>query len=267
LADGWHMSSHAIALGLSAMAYAAARRYAHDVRFAFGTWKIEVLAGFASAMFLLFVAGSMIVGSMERLIEPRPIHFIEAIVVAVAGLLVNIICAMVLGGAHHHHGDDHGHDHEHHDGDHDEHHDLNLKSAYFHVLADAATSVLAIIALLGGMLMGWVWLDPAMGIAGAGLVGVWAWGLIRDTGRILLDAEMDDPVVGEIRSAIRTASFGAATGIVDLHVWRIGKQGRAVIISLVTDDPGLAPEDIKRLLSQHAELVHVSVEINRRIPV
>ena len=254
LADGWHMSSHAIALGLSALAYAAARRYAQDTRFAFGTWKIEVLAGFASAMFLIFVAGSMVFGSVERLVTPQSIHFIEAIVVAVVGLAVNLGCALILGNAHHDH--DHGHEHDH-------HHDLNLKSAYVHVLADAATSVLAIVALLGGMFMGWNWLDPLMGLVGAVLVAVWAIGLIRQTGRILLDAEMDHPVVESIRDTIQSISGTSRTRIVDLHVWRVGKQSHAAIISLVTDDPELTPESVKRLLASREELVHVSVEINR----
>ncbi len=254
LADGWHMSSHAIALGLSALAYAAARRYAQDTRFAFGTWKIEVLAGFASAMFLIFVAGSMVFGSVERLVTPQSIHFIEAIVVAVVGLAVNLGCALILGNAHHDH--DHGHEHDH-------HHDLNLKSAYVHVLADAATSVLAIVALLGGMFMGWNWLDPLMGLVGAVLVAVWAIGLIRQTGRILLDAEMDHPVVESIRDTIQSISGTSTTRIVDLHVWRVGKQSHAAIISLVTDDPELTPESVKRLLASREELVHVSVEINR----
>ncbi|RYY68771.1 MAG: cation transporter, partial [Comamonadaceae bacterium] len=162
LADGWHMSSHAVAIGLSAFAYAAARRYARDPRFAFGTWKIEVLGGFASALFLLGVAALMVGGSLERLWSPAPIHYREAIAVGVLGLIVNLVCARLLGGAHHHH---HPHDHDdpggHHHGqghDHARGEDLNLKSAYLHVLADAATSVLAIVALVGGWLYGWAWL-------------------------------------------------------------------------------------------------------------
>lgn len=151
LADGWHMSSHAVAIGLSAFAYAAARRYARDPRFAFGTWKIEVLAGFASAVFLVGVAGVMIFGSVERLVTPEPIHYREALFVAVIGLVVNLVCAFLLGGAHdhhhhdhgghgHHHGHDHGHAHHDHGAQegHGRQHDLNLKSAYVHVLADAA---------------------------------------------------------------------------------------------------------------------------------
>jgi cation diffusion facilitator family transporter len=181
------MSSHAVAIGLSAFAYAAARRHATDARYAFGTWKIEVLGGFASALFLLGVAGWMVFGSLERLLSPGPIRYLQAMEVALVGLVVNLACALILGKAHH----DHGHDGHH-------HHDLNLRSAYLHVLADAATSVLAIGALAGGLCFGWAWLDPLMGLAGALLVGTWAWGLIRDTTRILLDREMDHPVVAEV---------------------------------------------------------------------
>lgn len=155
LADGWHMSSHAVAIGLSAFAYATARRYARDPRFAFGTWKIEILGGFASAIFLLGVAVMMLVGSVERMVSPQPIQYKEAIVIAILGLVVNVVCALILGKAHHHdHGHSHGHGHEHAHGDHHHHHDLNLQSAYLHVIADAATSVLAIAALFGGWILG-----------------------------------------------------------------------------------------------------------------
>lgn len=162
LADGWHMSSHAFAIGLTAFAYAAARRYASDASFAFGTWKIEVLAGFASAVFLLGVAALMALGSVERLFSPQAIHYREAMAVTALGLLVNLGCALILGGAHHGH-DHHGHAHDHHDGHHHahghgHHHDINLRSAYLHVLADAATSVLAIVVLAGGWWLGWSWL-------------------------------------------------------------------------------------------------------------
>src|SRR5574343_1788079 len=155
LADGWHMSSHAVAIGLSALAYGTARRYSKDPRFAFGTWKIEILGGFASALFLVGVAVLMLGGSIERVISPQPIRYQEAIVVTVLGLFVNIVCALILGKAHHH---DHPHGHKH-EQSHDHHHDLNLKSAYVHVIADAATSVLAIVALVGGWLFGLSWLD------------------------------------------------------------------------------------------------------------
>jgi cation diffusion facilitator family transporter len=249
LADGWHMSSHAVAIGLSAVAYLAARRYAHDPRFAFGTWKMEVLGGFASALFLLGVAAMMVFASVERLVAPRPIGFQEAIVVAVVGLVVNVVCAYILGVAHE--GHDHGHG-----GDH--HHDLNLRSAYLHVLADAATSVLAIVALAGGLMFGWNWLDPLMGIVGAALVAVWAKGLLWDTGRVLLDREMDHPLVEEIRLAMALTDPGAE--IADLHVWRVGKAKFACIVSLRTA-AALTPERVRESLRPHQELVHVTVEI------
>ena len=195
LADGWHMSSHALALGLSVLAYGAARRFAHDARFSFGTWKIEVLGGYTSALLLVLVAGLMFYQSVERLIAPTPIHYNQAILIAAVGLAVNLACAWLLR-------DGHGHDHHHANHEHEthaHHHDLNLRSAYLHVVADAATSVLAILALIGGKLWGAQWLDPVMGIVGAGLVAVWAYGLLRDSGKILLDAEMNAPVVAEIR--------------------------------------------------------------------
>ena len=261
MADGWHMSSHAVAIGLSAYAYAAARRYARDPRFAFGTWKIEVLGGFASAIFLLGVAALMVVGSIERIIDPQPIHYREAIVVAVLGLVVNVACALILGHAHdHHHQHDHG-DHAHHHHYHGHGQDLNLRSAYLHVLADAATSVLAIVALAGGWLYGWSWLDPVMGIVGATLVAVWAKGLIIDTGKVLLDREMDDPVVAEIRAAVETGPEAGGTSIVDLHVWRVGKAAYSCALSVLTHDPALTPARLRERLAIHEEIVHSTIEI------
>jgi cation diffusion facilitator family transporter len=259
LADGWHMSSHAFAIGLSAFAYAAARRYSSDPRFAFGTWKIEILAGFASAIFLLGVAGMMVFESVVRLYSPQPIHYLDAIIVAVIGLVVNIVCALILGHAH----DDH-HDHSHeHDGHDHHHHDLNLKSAYVHVIADAATSVLAIVALAGGMVYGWSWLDPLMGIVGAVLVAVWAKGLLMDTGKVLLDREMDHPVVDEIREVIDLLDKTDETVISDLHVWRVGKEAYSCAISLVTHSATLTPELVREQLGQHEEIVHTTIEIHR----
>ena len=258
LADGWHMSSHAVAIGLSAFAYAMARRHAQDHRFAFGTWKIEILAGFASALFLLGVAAWMVVGSVERLFDPKPIHYREAIIVAIVGLAVNVACAYILGQAH-----DHGHDHHHDHGEGGHHHDLNLRSAYLHVIADAATSVLAIAALAGGMVFGWAWLDPVMGFAGAILVAVWARGLLRDSSRVLLDAEMDRPVVEEIREAISTEpQWGRETQILDLHVWRVGKGSYACILALAGQHPGLTVESVRQCLAVHEEIVHLTVEIH-----
>lgn len=267
MADGWHMSSHALAFGLSVFAYGAARRYARDPRFAFGSWKIEVLAGYTSAILLLCVAALMVVGSIERLLSPQPIHYPEAMLVAAVGLGVNLFSAYILGDAHHHHDHhhephhdhDHGHDRQH---GHEQHHDLNWKSAYLHVLADAATSVLALIALAGGWLYGWGWLDPAMGIVGAVVIAVWARGLIRDSGKVLLDREMDHAVVDEIRELMQHEFLVGDTRVVDLHVWRVGRHTYAVVLSVVTHDTALTPEAVKAVLRQHEELAHITVEIN-----
>ena len=262
LADGWHMSSHAVAIGLSAFAYAAARKYAKDTRFAFGTWKIEVLAGFASAIFLLGVAAMMMFGSIERLLSPEPIHYQEAIIVGVLGLVVNLVCAWVLGHAHH--GHDHAHHaHDYHHHDHEHQHDLNLQSAYIHVIADAATSVLAIVALVGGWMYGWSWLDPVMGIVGAVLVAVWAKGLVEETAKVLLDREMDHPVIDEIREVITTENNADITRVTDLHVWRVGKNAYACAMSLVTRDHAITPMTIRQQLSVHEEIVHTTIEIHR----
>ncbi|MNS68008.1 Cadmium, cobalt and zinc/H(+)-K(+) antiporter [compost metagenome] len=262
LADGWHMSSHALALGLSVVAYRAARHFARDHRFSFGTWKIEVLGGFSSALLLVGVAGLMLFESVARLLDPSPIHYQQAIGIAIGGLLVNLACAWLLKDDHgHHHG--HGHHHDHHDHhDHHGHHhhghqDLNLRAAYLHVLADAATSVLAIIALVGGMLWGADWLDPLMGIVGAVLVAVWARGLLRDTGRVLLDAEMDAPLVAEIREVI--AELPDAE-IRDLHVWRVGQVQYAAVLSLRMAVP-IPAQAIRERLAIHEELVHLTIEI------
>ena len=258
LADGWHMSSHAVAIGLSAFAYAAARRYARDPRFAFGTWKIEILGGFASAIFLMGIAALMIVGSVGRIFSPQPILYREAMIVAAVGLVVNIVCAMILGKAHDHH-DGHGverHEHQHHN-------DLNLKSAYVHVIADAATSVLAMVALAGGWFYGWSWLDPVMGIVGAVLVAIWAKNLIAQTGKVLLDREMDHPVVAEIREALETGAEAGYTRITDLHVWRVGKGSYACAVSVVTHDKTLTPDGVREDLAQHQEIVHATVEVHQ----
>ena len=260
LADGWHMSSHALALGLAAFAYACARRYRDDPRFAFGTWKIEVLAGFTSAILLLGVAAIMAFESITRMFTPSPIHYREAIVIAVVGLAVNLLCAWWLRDQHDHHLHAHGHEHAHHDHDEDphHHHDLNQRSAYLHVVADAATSVLAIIALLGGLYFNAAWLDPVMGIVGAVLVSAWAWGLIRQTGRVLLDAEMDAPVVAEIREAVEQGEVPAR--ISDLHVWQVGRGRFACMMEVVTA-PDVDAEVFHRALAIHEEIVHVTVEV------
>ena len=262
LADGWHMSSHTLAIGLSAMAYVTARTYAKDPRFAFGTWKIQVLAGFASALFLVGVAVSMVIGSLERLISPQAIEYPEAMVVGVLGLLVNIVCAVLLGRAHHHdHGPGHGHAHEH--GAHGAHGhpDLNLKSAYLHVVADAFTSVLAIVALAGGWWFGWSWLDPVMGIVGAAMVAWWAKGLLLETGKVLLDREMDHPVVAEIKEVVAS---DAQSQVADLHVWRVGQKVYACAVTVVTRDRSLTPALVRERLAVHEEIIHSTIEIHQR---
>ncbi|EMM3094028.1 CDF family iron/cobalt efflux transporter AitP [Pseudomonas aeruginosa] len=263
LADGWHMSSHALALGLAILAYGAARRYADDPRFSFGTWKIEVLGSYTSALLLLLVAGLMLYQSVERLLDPSPIHYQQAMLVAALGLLVNLACAWLLRDGHVHH----GHGHSHHDHDHDHHahrHDLNLRAAYLHVLADAATSLLAIVALAGGLLWNAAWLDPLMGIVGAVLVSVWACGLIRQSSRVLLDAQMDAPVAAEIRAAIASSPLPAE--LLDLHLWQVGQGKYACLLSLLTTEEGSA-DYFKRRLAEHEELVHITVEVNPLLPL
>ena len=258
LADGWHMSTHALALGLSVIAYGAARRFSQDKRFAFGTWKIEILGGYTSAIFLVAVALLMLYQSVERLISPVEIQYNKAIAIAVIGLTVNFVCAWLLkdGGAH---SRDSGHAHEH---THSHGNDLNLRSAYLHVVADAATSVLAIVALFGGKLWRANWLDPTMGIVGAGLVAVWAYGLLRDTSKVLLDAEMDAPVIDEIREVIAESPVKAE--ITDLHVWRVGKGKYSCILALTTTGD-VEPDFFKKQLSIHEELAHITIELNRTV--
>jgi cation diffusion facilitator family transporter len=259
LADGWHMGSHTVALGISMLAYVYARRYARDSRFAFGTWKIEVLGGYTSAVLLAVVAFMMAWESVVRLLRPSAINFDDAMLVAVIGLAVNLVCAWMLGGHHdHEHGHEHGRGHHHH-GDH-RHEDLNQRAAYLHVVADAGTSVLAIAALAGGKYWGAAWLDPVMGIAGSALVSVWALGLMRDTGRVLLDAEMHAPIVQKIQEVIEQSDWQAT--IKDLHVWRVGNGNYACILALATHR-AVSAEDVRRALGIHEELRHVSVEITR----
>lgn len=260
LADGWHMSSHMVALGLAYLAYRAARYYSVDSRFCFGSWKIEVLAGYSSAILLMVVAIVMGFSSIERLFNPVIIYYNDAIGIAVVGLLVNLVCAWLLHDDHsdHHHSHHHHSEHEHSHG-HD-HQDLNQKAAFIHVVADAATSVLAIIALFAGKYFGWNFLDAVLGIIGAMLVAKWSWGLIRQTGKILLDAEMQEPVVEEIKQVIE--QFDSMIKLMDLHVWQVGKGKFACILSLQTSNRFLTPQAIKQALSIHEEIVHASIEIN-----
>ena len=261
LADGWHMSSHVIALGLSVAAYAFARRLRQDERFAFGTWKIEVLGGYTSALILVGVVLVMAYECTTRLWHPTPIAYDQALLVAAVGLLVNVLSAWLLAGAASGHSHDHALDqaHDHEAGLAHNHADLNLRSAYVHVAADAATSVLAIAALSGGKYFHLVWLDAGVGLLGSGVVAVWAWSLLRSTGRILLDAEMDAPVVAEIRQALRDSPVPAE--IHDLHVWRVGKGKYACIVGLTTASAA-TPEYFRSLLQVHEEIVHITVEVN-----
>ncbi|WP_180060010.1 CDF family Co(II)/Ni(II) efflux transporter DmeF [Acinetobacter sp. YH12128] len=258
LADGWHMSSHMLALGLAYFAYRAARHYAKDARFSFGTWKIEILAGYSSAILLMVVAVFMAFHSVERLFNPVQIHYNEAIPIAILGLVVNLICAWLLHDDHHHHHHHHHHQHSHEE-QHDHHHDLNQKAAFMHVVADAVTSVLAIVALFAGKWMGWGFLDALLGIVGAVLVGKWAIGLMKETGQTLLDAEMDHPVVDEIREILM--QLPVDVDVTDLHVWKVGKGQFSCIVALETSQ-ALSADEVRQALSIHEEIVHVSVEIN-----
>ncbi len=355
MADGWHMSSHAFALGLTVFAYRMAARYARDRRFAFGTWKMEILGGYTSALLLVGVAITMLVESVERMVNPLPIGYDQAIATAVLGLAVNLVSAWMLKDDHHHHGHAHGHahthensasagqaahDHDHHahspanahahssdhrhsdhghaDADahshdhahttshrhdnhaHGAHADLNLRAAYVHVLADAATSILAILALFGGKWWGASWLDPLMGIVGAVLVGIWAKGLLRDCARVLLDAEMDNPLTERIARTLTKAAMPVK--VQDLHLWRVANDKYACIVALQVPSPTVttpppvagapakdgcpketigsmtegshhhgtdvgwqprpAPDYFRRLLSAHPELVHITVEVD-----
>jgi cation diffusion facilitator family transporter len=267
LADGWHMGSHALAIGLTALAYATARKYASDPRFAFGSWKIEVLAGFTSALSLIGVAVLMLFESAARLLEPQTIHYREAIVVAVLGLLINLVCALILNRAGHaHHA--HGHDHEQVEGhlSTDAHGDLNLRAAYLHVLADAATSVLAILALFGGLIFGWGWLDPLIGVAGALLIGSWAIGLLHNSARILLDREMDHPLVDTIRTRVQALeppqNSQEGLHITDLHLWRIGRDSFACVLTLATHRDEVDVNAVREALASLTRVAHLTVEIH-----
>ena len=245
LADGWHMSTHVLAFLITAVAYYFARTQAGNARFSFGTGKIGVLGGFTSAVVLSIVAFLMAGESVHRLFVPLEIHFNEAIGIACLGLLVNLGCAALLADRPHEHG---GSSH---------HHDLNLRAAYLHVLADAFTSVLAIMALTGGKFLGWAWLDPVVGVVGSGVVFSWAYTLLRDTSGILLDrtpASSDLP--DEIRRAVESDGDSLVT---DLHVWQVGIGKYAAMISVVAHQPKSC-DSYRALLRGHHELVHVTIE-------
>ncbi|MFP5329876.1 MAG: CDF family Co(II)/Ni(II) efflux transporter DmeF [Alphaproteobacteria bacterium] len=248
LADGFHMATHAGALAVAAAAYWFARRHVANPRFTFGTGKVGDLAGFASALILGVAALGIATESVLRLFDPVRVDFGDAIVVAVLGLVVNLVSAAMLGHGHSH---DHAHDEQHHH----HHHDHNYRAAYLHVLADALTSVLAIVALTAGRYLGWVWLDPVMGIVGAAVIARWSWILVRQTAEVLLDTA-DDRLMESIRSAVEE---GGEVTIADLHVWRIGPQAHAAIVS--AEGPRQADQAIRSRLSAIATLAHVTVEI------
>jgi cation diffusion facilitator family transporter len=254
VADGWHMSTHAAAMLIAALAYVYARRNARNPRFTFGTGKLGDLAGFASAVVLALVA--LLIGweSIERLYSPVAISFPQAIAVALVGLIVNLLCAWLLRDDHSHHGH-HGHAHDHH------HHaaDNNLRAAYLHVLADALTSVLALAALALGSLYAWNWTDPAMGIVGGLVIARWSWGLLRDAGRVLLDyVPPDEDLPEEIREAIETDT----DLITDLHVWQLGPGHHGAIVSIRSSSPQ-EPQVYRQKLAHIHDLSHLTVEVEK----
>ena len=253
-ADGFHMATHAGALGLAAIAYRYARTHRHDPRFSFGTGKVGDLTGFASALILGIFALGIAVESTMRLIDPVAVDFSAAALVAVIGLVVNIVSALLLMGGHHHH--DHHHAHDDHAHGHHAHHgaDNNLKSAYFHVLADALTSVLAIAALLAGRYLGLGWMDPMMGIVGALVIARWSWGLMRDTAAILLD-ETDDRLAAELRNRIAAID---GLRVADLHVWRVGPDACAAIVEV---EGAMSAADLRARLADIRQLAHLTVAV------
>lgn len=266
VADGWHMSTHAAALGIAAFAYRFARVHAHDRRFSFGTGKIGDLSAFASAIILGMIALFIAYESVSRLLAPVEIGYTQAIPIAVLGLLVNVASVWLLHDGDHHghdHGHGHGHDHAAQDGDaHGHHahahggHDTNFRAAYVHVLADALTSVLAIVALLGGLYLGLSWLDPVMGLVGTVVIVAWAASLLRSAGAVLLDAAPAGEVGADVRARLETDGDRVS----DLHLWQIGPGHRAAVVSIVTDHPQ-PPSSYKARLAGLHGLSHVTVEV------
>ncbi len=238
LADGWHMGSHTVALGITAFTYSFARRHRTDNRYSFGTGKVGSLGGFASAMVLAVVALIMVAESLLRLFHPEDIRFTEAIMVAILGLSVNLLSALMLHSGH-------GHDH-------------NLKAAYLHVLADALTSILAIFALLAGRLLDAVWLDPLMGIVGAVIILKWSAGLIRESGHILLDREITDQIIDDIRTEIEADGDSL---IADMHVWRLSSEKLGCIVSVITHSYR-PPDYYKAIIARHSQVGHITIEVN-----
>ncbi|WPJ96497.1 CDF family Co(II)/Ni(II) efflux transporter DmeF [Coraliomargarita algicola] len=270
LADGLHMASHTAALGITAFAYIYARKHAHDTRFSFGTGKVNALGGFTGALLLAIFALVMAWESVERLLNPTEIVFNSAIAVAIIGLIVNGVSVFILGADHdhghdhshshsheHHHEHEHDHSHgDHHHHDHGHHHDHNLRSAYLHVLADALTSVTAIIALLAAKYFGWIWMDPVMGIVGSLLVAKWSWGLLRQTSQVLLDYQASTAVMQQVKHALEGDGQGQLS---DLHVWLIGPNRYSVIAAIVAERPLSAQVYRERLDAQ--QFPHVTIEV------
>jgi cation diffusion facilitator family transporter len=255
LADGWHMGTHTAAFAITIFAYHYSRKHTGNRAFTFGTGKVSVLGGFASAIALAVVALYMGFESIHRFFYAPQIQFNQAIFVAVLGLAVNLICAVLLQGRH-----DHGHHHnKNHTHNHDHHHDLNLRGAYLHVLADALTSVLAIAALTLGKFFGWYWLDPFMGIVGALVITRWSYGLLVETSGILLDKNIDKEVIASIQNRIEVE---ADNRVADIHVWKLGPKDYAAILSLVTHFPK-DPAHYKKLLDDFDQLAHITVEVNQ----
>jgi cation diffusion facilitator family transporter len=255
LADGWHMATHAAALGIAALAYLFARRQAGNSHFTFGTGKFGDLAAFSSAIILSMIAVQIAYESAVRLLHPVPIAYGEAIAVAALGLVVNIVSAWLLRDDHdHHHG--HGHDHDQAHSRSHHHHDNNLRAAYVHVMADAVTSILAITALLVAMYAQWVWADPAVGIIGSLVIASWAYGLLRASGAVLLDVNADKNLEMVIRDRLETKG----DRVTDLHLWQVGPGHRAAVISVVSDHP-LPPATYKRRLDGLRGLSHVTIEV------
>lgn len=256
-ADGWHMSTHAAALGIAALAYRFARRHAHDKRFTFGTGKLGELAAFASAIILAMIALYIGFESAARLFHPVTIGFSQALPIAGVGLLVNLASVWLLHNDHdhdHERGHDHGHSHHHDHGHHAK--DTNFRAAYVHVLADALTSVLANIALLGGRFYGLTWLDPAMGLVGTAVIAAWSFGLVKSAGAVLLDTIPAQEIEQEVREALEING----DRISDLHLWQVGPGHCAAVVSVVTDHPQ-SPSAYKARLADVHELSHITVEV------
>jgi cation diffusion facilitator family transporter len=274
LADGIHMGTHAGALGIAAFAYRYARSHHQNPQFSFGTGKVASLAGFASAILLAVIALLTAWEAVARLIAPSPIDYGAALAVAVLGLAVNLGSAAILGGNGHGHHD--AHDHRHHDHGHGhhahghqahgqsghKHHDHNLRAAYVHVLADAATSLLAIVALLGGRWMGWMVLDPIVALIGCAVIASWAWGLVRDTSAVLLDRTRSLTLHDDIRKAIES---DGDSEVADMHIWRVGARAHVAMVTVVTHQ-ARTPDHYKSLIGRIADIDHVTVEVNRCVP-